>query len=106
MDQHTAAWIFFIVLLLVILRQRRHSRSRYISAHDKRVAEAKHALDWETNPETRGKPYRRKNYHIDHFVPHVRGGSNRARNLRLIRKEENLRKGAKMPTLWERFWNG
>ena len=36
-------------------------------------------------------------YHIDHTVPFSRGGDNSARNLRVIEKRKNLRKGGKMP---------
>lgn len=36
-------------------------------------------------------------YHIDHIVPFSRGGDNSARNLRVVEKARNLRKGAKMP---------
>lgn len=38
-------------------------------------------------------------YHIDHVVPFSRGGDNSVRNLRVIEKERNLRKGGKMPGL-------
>ena len=40
-------------------------------------------------------------YHIDHMVPFSRGGDNSARNLRVIEKKKNLRKGGKMPGLWD-----
>jgi len=38
-------------------------------------------------------------YHIDHVVPFSRGGDNSLRNLRVVEKERNLRKGGKMPGL-------
>jgi len=36
-------------------------------------------------------------YHIDHIVPYSRGGDNSLRNLRVVQKERNLRKGSKLP---------
>jgi hypothetical protein len=36
-------------------------------------------------------------HHIDHIVPFSRGGDNSLRNLRVIEKQRNLRKGGKMP---------
>ena len=36
-------------------------------------------------------------HHIDHVVPFSRGGDNSARNLRVVEKQKNLRKGSKMP---------
>lgn len=40
-------------------------------------------------------------YHIDHRVPFSRGGDNSLRNLRVVEKEKNLRKGDKMPSFWD-----
>jgi hypothetical protein len=37
-------------------------------------------------------------HHIDHVVPFSRGGDNSARNLRVVEKQKNLRKGSKMPS--------
>lgn len=36
-------------------------------------------------------------YHIDHIVPHSRGGDTSMKNLRVVEKQKNLRKGSKMP---------
>ena len=40
-------------------------------------------------------------YHIDHTVPFSRGGDHSARNLRVVDKRKNLRKGGKMPRLFD-----
>jgi hypothetical protein len=40
-------------------------------------------------------------YHIDHLVPFSRGGDNSTRNLRVIEKHKNLRKGGRMPGFWD-----
>jgi len=103
-DNQTAGGILLFFLILIIGTGYR-KRSRYIRARDKRLTEARHALEWDRNPETRDKPYRRKQFEIDHRVPYSRGGSNKAHNLKLIPKKENRRKGAKMPSLWDRFWD-
>jgi len=38
-------------------------------------------------------------HHIDHLVPFSRGGDNSLKNLRVIEKQRNLRKGGRMPGL-------
>jgi hypothetical protein len=40
-------------------------------------------------------------HHIDHVVPFSRGGDHSIRNLRVIEKARNLRKGGKMPGFWD-----
>jgi hypothetical protein len=40
-------------------------------------------------------------HHIDHLVPFSRGGDHSAKNLRVIEKNKNLRKGGKMPGFWD-----
>jgi len=44
-----------------------------------------------------GKPFGPDGYHIDHFVPLSRGGTNDPSNLKLTHPVCNLRKGAKLP---------
>ena len=50
---------------------------------------------------SRGFKWDSKRYHIDHIVPFSRGGDNSPRNLRVIEKHKNLRKGGKMPGFWD-----
>lgn len=50
---------------------------------------------------SKGLKWNPAKHHIDHVVPVVRGGDNSPRNLRVIKKEKNLRKGAKMPSIWD-----
>ncbi len=38
-------------------------------------------------------------HHIDHVVPFSRGGDNSLKNLRVIEKQRNLRKGGRVPGL-------
>lgn len=46
---------------------------------------------------SKGGHWDRTKYHIDHKVPHSKGGDNSMRNLHVVEKQVNLRKGAKMP---------
>lgn len=46
---------------------------------------------------SKGLEWNPAKYHIDHHVPYSRGGDHSVRNLRVIEKRKNLRKGAKMP---------
>lgn len=50
---------------------------------------------------SKGLKWNPAKYHIDHVVPVSRGGDNSPRNLRVIEKHKNLRKGAKMPSFWD-----
>lgn len=40
-------------------------------------------------------------YHLDHVVPFSRGGDHSVRNIRVLEKERNIRKGNRMPKLWD-----
>jgi hypothetical protein len=46
---------------------------------------------------SKGLKWDPEKYHIDHVVPFSRGGDHSTRNLRVIEKTKNLRKGGKMP---------
>jgi hypothetical protein len=46
-----------------------------------------------------GEEYDSKRHHFDHTVAFSKGGDTSVRNLRLLSKEKNLRKGAKRPRL-------
>jgi HNH endonuclease len=50
---------------------------------------------------SKGLKWDRSKHHLDHIVPFSRGGDNSARNLRVVDKDKNLRKGAKMPGFWD-----
>jgi hypothetical protein len=65
-------------------------RSRHIPAHVKRSVTARD-----------GRAYDGKRDHMDHIVPLSKGGDTSVENLRLLPKDANLKKGAKMPRLWD-----
>jgi hypothetical protein len=65
--------------------------SRYISKHVKRAVIERDLGDEEDyDPEV---------HHFDHIVPYSEGGDNSVKNLRLVSKRYNLRKGARRPRL-------
>jgi len=47
----------------------------------------------------KGKPFDSRRHHIDHIVPVSKGGDHSMKNLRVLSKSENLRKGTKIPRL-------
>lgn len=47
---------------------------------------------------TCGLPFGDDGYHVDHFIPLSRGGSNDPSNLKLLHPTCNLKKGAKLPS--------
>jgi len=65
-------------------------KTRYIKTSDKRQLIERDLVDEEYDP-TR--------HHFDHIVSLKKGGDSSANNLRVITKEANLKKGAKMPRL-------
>ena len=50
---------------------------------------------------SKGLKWNSAKYHIDHVVPFSRGGDHSLRNLRVVEKESNLRKGGRMPSMRE-----
>ena len=79
----------FLALLCFVGLQNK-KRSRYVSRATKRAVIAR---------DLKGEKYNPKKHHIDHVWPFARGGSHTADNLRVIEKQENLRKGAKRPKM-------
>lgn len=79
------------VLVLVYTRPR---RSRYIPRSEKRKAIARY--------ERSGRRYDPRKHHIDHIIPHARGGGNKADNLRVLESERNLAKSDRSPW-WDFF---
>jgi hypothetical protein len=69
-------------------------RSRRIPARVRREVIAR---------DLRGKKFDSRKHHIDHTWPYSRGGSHTTDNLRVAARRENLRKGAKLPKLWDLF---
>ena len=50
-----------------------------------------------------GAPFNPKLHHLDHIVPFSKGGDHSVKNLRVLAKTENLRRGARMPKLKDFF---
>lgn len=69
-------------------------RSRYIPRATRRKV---------IQRDLKAEKYDPAKHHIDHIWPHKRGGSNTEDNLRVIAKEQNLKKGASRPKFKEMF---
>lgn len=69
----------------------RPSDTRYIPKHVKRAVIERDLGDEEE--------YDSDLYHFDHIVPHSKGGDASVKNLRLISKRRNLRRGNRNPRL-------
>jgi len=63
-------------------------RSRRVPAHIKSAV---------LQRDLRSEPYDPKRHHLDHIVPYSMGGDTSIENLRVLPKEANLKKRAKMP---------
>jgi hypothetical protein len=69
-------------------------RNRRIPSHVKRAVIAR---------DLKGEKFDSTIHHIDHIVPFSKGGDNSVRNLRVLNKTENLRRGARMPKMRDLF---
>lgn len=88
------AFAFFAALAAGFVLVRPHHVSRRIP---KSVRAAVIARD------LKGEPFDGTRYHLDHIVPVSRGGDHSVENLRVVPREENLRKGNQMPGFWDLF---
>ncbi len=93
-DTPQADGIAFGILALLFLPRRK--RSRHIPAKIKCEVIARGLKS--------GEKYNPQKHHIDHKWAFSRGGGHTLDNLRLIEKEQNLRKGAKRPGVWDMFF--
>jgi hypothetical protein len=93
MEPTKALLVTFLVEVIVLIRWRPR-RSRYVSKRDRRKVIARFELS--------GERYDPKKHEIDHVIPHSRGGTNTADNLRVIARARNRSKSAKSPW-WDVF---
>jgi len=66
---------------------------------DRRIPKATRRKVIERDLTSKGVAWDPGKYHIDHVVPFSRGGDHSTRNLKVIEKQQNLLKGARMPRL-------
>jgi len=83
------ALLLSLLIYAIVLNRWRPRRSRYISRRERRKVIARF--------ERSGKRYDPKKHEIDHVVPHSRGGTNTADNLKVIDRDRNREKSAKSP---------
>lgn len=81
------------VSFLVVRLMPTPKRSRNIPLHVKRAVVARHLRDDEA------AEYDSERYHLDHIVPLSKGGDTSVENLRVLPREANLKKGARMPRI-------
>lgn len=82
---------FAILLALTPLAfMRPPKKTRHIPSHIRRAVIAR---------DLKGERFDSRIHHLDHIVPFCKGGDNSVKNLRVLYKGDNLRKGAKMPRL-------
>lgn len=103
MTDNQIALVVFFVLVVILLANKGRSRSRHIPTAVKRQALGKFYDRYYSDPNTRDKRLRKKDYEFDHHVPFSKGGSHAAANIEVISKKKNRKKGAKMPSFWDRF---
>jgi len=70
-------------------------------ASDRRIPKAVRRQVIARDLTSKGLKWDPAKYHIHHVVPYSRGGDNSPRNLQVIEKQKNLRKGSKMPSFWD-----
>ncbi len=83
----TALFSFFVGLSPAVFMKSLR-RSRPIPRHIRNAVIAR---------DLKGQPFDPKVHHIHHLVPYAKGGDHSPENLRVVAKEVNLRKGARMP---------
>jgi 5-methylcytosine-specific restriction endonuclease McrA len=99
-DSTTVFFLLIVIVIIVLLGSRK--RSRRIPTHAKRMALGRFFEEHYRHPDNRKKPLTLKDYEFDHIIPFSRGGTNDPDNIRVIPQKENRRKGARMPSIWER----
>jgi HNH endonuclease len=80
----------FLLALSPLAFMRPPKRTRYIPKHVKRAVIAR---------DLKGQPFNPRTHHIDHIQPFSKGGDHSVKNLRVVAREYNLRRGAKRPTV-------
>jgi hypothetical protein len=88
------AFLLGMVVGFVVANRTRPRRSRYVSRAARRKVIARF--------ERTGRRYNSREYEIDHVVPHSKGGTSTADNLKVIPRARNRTKGAKSPW-WDAF---
>ena len=76
------------LVVVVLVRRGQPSRSRHISARDRRQAIAK----WEKET---GETFNRRVHELDHKLAHSRGGGNDEGNLQVLTRKQNRSNGAR-----------
>ncbi len=66
------------------------SRTRRVPRHIRQAVIAR---------DLKGAPFDPALHHLDHIVPFSKGGDHSVENLRVMAKEDNIRRGAQMPKL-------
>jgi hypothetical protein len=84
------AFSFFFGIAIGFIFVKPPKRSRIIPAHIKRAV---------IERDLKGERFDSRLHHLDHIVLYSKGGDNSVRNLRVIPKTDNLRRGARMPRL-------
>jgi len=80
-------------------RQQRNRKGHYVTPpkRERRISKSIRQEVIARDLTSKGLKWDPERYHIDHVVPFSRGGDHSTRNLRVIERTKNLRKGGKMP---------